>query len=169
MKKPLISLLSLALSAHLGAAAFTPGNVTVLRVGSGTGALSNACTALFVEEFTPSGAAVQSIALPTATAGARICLSGTATSEGLMTRTVDNSALLVAGYDAVLGSAGVSTAAAVNRVVAIINADGTVTISSGFIDGYLTNNVRGVAGQTVDQFYLSGTGSTASGDRKSVV
>ncbi len=163
MKKPLISLLSLALSAHLGAAAFTPGNVTVLRIGNGTGALSNACTALFVEEFTPAGAAVQTIALPTSTAGARICLSGTATSEGLMTRTVDTSALLVAGYDAVLGSAGVATAAAVNRVVAIINADGTVTISSGFIDGYLTNNVRGAAGETVDRFYLSGTGSTASG------
>ena len=156
----------LALSAQLAhAAAFTPGNLAVLRVGEGSAALTNACTAIFVDEYSPSGALVQSIALPTADSGANnsICLSGTATSEGFMTRTGDGQALVVAGYDAVPGTALISTAAGINRVVAIIAADGTVDTSNNFIDGFLTNNVRGAAATSPAAIYLSGTGSSASG------
>lgn len=156
---------ALALSAQLAqSAAFTPGNLAVLRVGDNA-TLTNACTAIFVDEYTTGGTLVQSIALPTADSGSNnsICLSGTATSEGFMTRTADAQALVVAGYDAVPGTAGIATAAGINRVVAIIAADGTVDTTNTFIDGYLTNNVRGAAATSPAAIYLSGTGSSASG------
>src|SRR5688572_8497010 len=49
------------------AAAFTSGNLVIYRVGTGGAAtLSNAATAVFLDEYTTSGGTpVQSIALPT--------------------------------------------------------------------------------------------------------
>ncbi len=146
-------------------AAFTPGNLAVLRVGDGAATLTSACTAIFVDEYSTSGSLVQSIALPTADAGANnaICLSGTATSEGFMSRTVDGQALVVAGYDAVPGTLAIATAASINRVVAIIAADGTVNTSNSFIDGFTLSNVRSAAANSASAIYMGGTGGSASG------
>ena len=52
-------------------AAFTAGNVAVVRVGDGAAALSSAATPVFVAEYTPAGTLVQTIALPTADNGKR--------------------------------------------------------------------------------------------------
>lgn len=46
------------------AAPFTSGNVVVYRVGTGAGSLVNTGSAVFLDEFTPVGVLVQSIALP---------------------------------------------------------------------------------------------------------
>ena len=50
-------------------AAFTPGNIVIYRVGDGTSSLVNTGNAVFLDEYTPSGTLVQSIALPTADSG----------------------------------------------------------------------------------------------------
>ena len=68
--------------------AFTPGNIVVYRVGAGGAAtLVNTGNPIFLDEYTPAGALVQSLALPTTTSGSnhRLIASGTATSEGLLT------------------------------------------------------------------------------------
>ena len=52
------------------AAGFTPGDIVVERVGNGGAALSSASQAVFLNEYTPTGTLVQSIALPTAVSGA---------------------------------------------------------------------------------------------------
>src|SRR5262245_32934423 len=64
------------------AAGFTPGNLVVYRTGSGSGSLLNTGNPVFLDEYTPAGALVQSIPLPTASSGAnrRLIASGTATS-----------------------------------------------------------------------------------------
>lgn len=147
------------------AAAFGSGNLAVLRVGSGASALTNACTEVFVDEYTTAGVLVQSIALPTAVKGENqpFCLSGTATSEGMMSLSADGMRLTVPGYAAVPGTAGIATAAGVNRVVASISAEGIVDTSTAFNDGYLLNNVRGATTTDGFSYWLSGTGNTASG------
>src|SRR5262245_13912483 len=49
-------------------AAFTPGNLVIYRVGiAGTGVLTNTGNPVFLDEYTTSGALVQSIPVPTVT------------------------------------------------------------------------------------------------------
>ena len=71
---------------HASAAAFTLGDLVVVRVGDGSAALSSAATATFLDEYTPGGVLVQTIPLPTALSGLNqpLTLSGSATSEGFL-------------------------------------------------------------------------------------
>src|SRR2546429_280991 len=73
------------------ASPFTAGNLVVYRVGDGLSALGSAATPVFLDEYTPAGVFVQTIAVPTTTSGSNRALtaSGTATSEGLLTRSID--------------------------------------------------------------------------------
>src|SRR5689334_10758602 len=93
------------------ASSFASGDIVVYRVGDGSAALGSAATAVFLDEYTPAGVLVQSIALPTAVSGLnkRLVASGTATSEGLLTRSADGQYLILAGYDAALGTASITT------------------------------------------------------------
>ena len=64
-----LATVSLFTVAAVAQAPFTFGNIVVVRVGDGAAALTNASTATFLDEYTPAGALVQSIALPTAASG----------------------------------------------------------------------------------------------------
>src|SRR5262245_26280702 len=68
-------------------AAFTPGNIVIYRVGTGTGSLVNTGNAVFIDEYTPGGTLVQSIALPTVDQGPtrRLMRRGPGTSKGFLT------------------------------------------------------------------------------------
>src|SRR5258708_32207726 len=69
---------------------FTPGDLVVLQVGDGSGALQAGVAApLFLVEYSPAGGApVQTIPLPTAYAGAThaISVSGTSPLQGYLSR-----------------------------------------------------------------------------------
>ncbi len=92
------------------AAGFTAGNIVVARLGDGGGALSGAAAPVFLDEYTPAGALVQTIPLPTGVAGAnrRLTMSGSAASEGALALSADGRYLTLAGYDADPGTAGVA-------------------------------------------------------------
>ena len=92
---------------------FAPGNLVVYRVGTGAGALSSAATPVVLDEFTTAGAPVGSVPLPTAVSGNQRALtsSGSATSEGLLTLSTDGRYLVLTGYNAVPGTAGVASTA----------------------------------------------------------
>jgi len=141
---------------------FTPGNVAVVRVGDGSAALTTAATAEFVDEYTLSGTRVQSIALPTANSGNVLAFtnSGTATSDNI-TRSADGRYLLLTGYNAVPGTAGIvtSTVANNNRLVARIGADGSVNTTTRINDAFSGSNIRSVASADGSTFYVSGGNS----------
>ena len=84
---------------------FTPGNLAIYRVGDGAAALANTGNAVFLDEYTPGGTLVQSFTMPTSQIDVHHALlaSGTATSEGLVTRSVDGRYLVFAGYDGAHG------------------------------------------------------------------
>ena len=154
----LVGLVSLCPAAS--AAAFSPGNLVVVRVGAGLGALSSAATAVFLDEYTPAGALVQSVALPTAVDGLnrRCVLSGTATSEGALALSGDGQYLLLAGYDTAPGTASIttSTAAAINRVVARAAADGTVDTTTALTDFATGSNPRSAASADGTALWVAG-------------
>ena len=146
------------------ATAFTPGNVAVVRVGDGTATLTTAATAEYVDEYTLGGTLVRSIALPTADNGnvRAFTNSGTATSDNI-TRTVDGRYLLLTGYNAAPGTAGIVTTTnsgtTNNRLVARIGADGSVDTNTRINDAFSGTNIRTAVSTDGSAFYVSGGNS----------
>ena len=125
---------------------------------------------VFLDEFSPSGTLVQSIAMPTVVNGTqkRLIASGTAGSEGQMTRSADGRFLVLPGYDATpphTGSLTGSASSLVNRVIGRVDADGNVDTSTALTDAYDGNNFRGVASNTGLEFWVGGNSSTTGGVR----
>lgn len=161
-KMSILAVVGLAASVA-GAAQFTPGNLVVLRVGDGAAALNSTAQRVFLDEYTPAGALVQSIAMPTTLDGnnRRFALSGTATSEGTLTRSADGRYLTLGGYDADPGTASIAstTTANVNRVVGRVGFSGDVDTSTAITDAFSGNNIRGVVSNDGSQFWMTGGNS----------
>jgi hypothetical protein len=122
-------------SSQAHAARFTGGDVVVYRVGTGGAALTNAAAPVFLDEYSPTGTKLQSVALPTTTSegNTRLTATGQSRSEGLIDRSADGRFIAVTGYDAAPGDTGpgglsltTSDPAQVNRVVGLVDANGTV-------------------------------------------
>ena len=147
-------------AAGAGGSAGTAAHLDVYRVGDGSSSLANTGNPVFVDEYTTDGAFVRSIAMPLAVNGSnrRLVASGTATSEGLMTRSVDGHFVLLTGYDAPLPTTGLAstTGAAVPRIVGRIAANGTVDTSTQVLDGASGNNPRSVASTDGTQIWFTG-------------
>jgi autotransporter-associated beta strand protein len=150
----------LMLGVEAKGAAFTEGNLVVYRVGDGSAALASAATAVFLDEYSPVGVLVQSIALPTAATGSqrRMTASGTAISEGFINRSFDGQYLVVTGYDAALATASVtsSTGTAINRVIGRVAPDGTVDSSTALADFSSGGSPRSAAAVNGAAFYVAG-------------
>ncbi len=143
------------------AAQFTSGHVVVYRVGDGVAGLANTGARVFLDEYTPGGVLVQSIELPTATVGVhrRLVASGTATSEGLLTRSTDGKFLVLAGYDSAIPAASSltgTTAAAVPRVVARVDALGNLDTTTALGDFASGSSPRGVASTNGFDLWVAG-------------
>lgn len=138
---------TLALVAASGAWAqsFTAGNLVAARVGTGSAALSNAATAVFLDQFTTTGTLVSSLSV-SPSSGTGFFNSGSATSELSLSLTTDGTALTLGGYTTTAGTASIatSTAAAAPRTAAIVRYDGTVNTASNFGGAYSANNIRSV-------------------------
>lgn len=159
-----LSLCAAGLTAALAgqSAPFTPGNLAVYRVGDGAGSLVNTGSAVFIDEYTTSGTLVQSIAMPssgTTLPQHPLVASGTATSEGLLTRSADGRFLLLTGYGRALGGSGSlsgTAAATVPRVVGRIDAQGAVDTTSALSDFADGNNPRSAVSTDGTTLWLAG-------------
>jgi hypothetical protein len=140
-----------------------PGNILVVRVGTGAAALTNAATATFVDEYTPTGTLVRSIPMPTTPGGAQRALtnSGTATSEGHLSSSPDGRFYALAGYDAAPGTASIvgSASATTPRVIARIGLDGTLDTSTSTNSAFNANNIRTAITSDGVQFWAAGANS----------
>ena len=157
--KPFIAVaaaaISLASAAAL-AAPFTPGNVVVYRVGvGGATTLVNTGSAVFLDEFTPAGVLVQSIALPTTVSGSnkQLIASGTANTEGLLTRSTDGRFLVLTGYASNIPNAANLTgtsSATVNRTVGRVDANGNVDTTTALTNLSTGASPRGAASTRIN-------------------
>jgi hypothetical protein len=151
------------------AAPFTPGNLVVYRVGTGATALSANGSPVFLDEYTPAGALVQSIAMPTVgnipLQQKALLASGTATSDGLLTRSADGTCLAVPGYgrdlgtgsgNLVSGTLAVTGNPPVPRVVARVSANASIDVSTSVSDSATGTNFRGAASNDCSAFWISG-------------
>jgi len=140
---------------------FSEGNLVVVKVGTGSGTLSNSSVPVSLAEYTTTGDATVSVDVPSATAGSRLVMSGSATSEGQLNLSADGQYLTIAGYDAAVGTASIasSSASTVNRVVGRISANRQFQITSLGNSAHGGNNIRGAASNDGSRFWtVGGTG-----------
>ncbi len=142
---------------------FTAGNLVVYRAGDGVAGLRSVATYAFLDEYTPTGTLVRSIKLPGLAAEAtapnlRVTISGSSTSEGAITRSVNGLYIIAEGYNADTGTVGIAktTAAAVNRVVATVNVNSVINSSNATPSFSGGNNFRGATSVDGNSFYLAG-------------
>ena len=154
-------------------APFAPGDLVIYRVGDGVSALGNTGNIVFLDEYTTSGTLVQSIALPTTASGPnnQLIASGTATSEGLLTRSTDGQYVVLTGYARNLGGVGSLTSSSVARTVGVVKFDSSIDTSTALTDFAVGNNPRSATSTNGTDLWVSGaaggvryttTGSTSS-------
>lgn len=142
-----------------------PTEFVVTRVGDGNAALTSAATAVFLERRKISDGSIVGtpIALPTAVAAAnkRLTVAGSSFAEGSLSLSADRKYLLIAGYDADVGTLTVATttSAAVSRVIGIIDGANTVDTSTAadFLSG---RSIRGATSTDGKALWASGATGT---------
>ena len=143
----LAAILSVSIATNLAIAApFGTGNIAVYRVGDGALAITSDPAPVFIDEYSPTGTLIQSIALPTTDNGANQTLSaqGSATLEGLLKQSTNGQYLLLTGYDHTPGIAipptigngtlAQTSAAEVSRTIGRIDAAGNINTSTTIND-----------------------------------
>lgn len=168
----LFSLLSCFLVITAFAQSFTAGNLVVFKVGKGsatTDTLTSAGFPVNIEEYTTAGVYVRSLPMPVTVNGAnkRLITSGSANTEGQITRSADKKYLLVPGYDTFPDPTRLSIngapSTAINRVVGVIGTDAVVNTTTSLTDAYSSNSFRAVASTDGTNIWLAGTASPATG------
>ncbi len=126
---------------------------------------SSAGSAIVVDERKLDGSLVMTTALPTAAGGGNfpIVSSGSAASEGGLSLSGDGRYLVFAGYNALPGTAGVSSSSTtINRVVGRMDAAApagiNVTTQVTPAQAFSGNNVRSATSKDGTSFYMSGAG-----------
>jgi hypothetical protein len=154
IKAATITIIALINSAQ---AQFTAGNLVVLRDGDGSAPLSNAGTAIYLDQFTTSGVFVNSLAIPS-TGSSALVNSGTASSEGALNLSANGQYLVFAGYNAAAGTAAIasSTSAAVPRGVATVNASGSYSLAATASTIFSGNNIRSGTSDGSGNYWAAG-------------
>lgn len=138
-------------------AQFTTGNIVVLEVGDGVTPLSSAGNPIALREYTSAGVPGITVNIPSTGPGQHV-ISGSATSEGLISLSSDQTKIIIPGYAAPAGTASIAgtTSAAFNRAISSVDGAGNYTqnvLSSTF---FSANNIRGAASDGVGNFWATG-------------
>lgn len=161
-------------AASANAQFFANGNLVITQIGDGVIAPSAAANQVTVREFSRLGAATgQQVIFGSATAGAQLTTSGTATSEGFLTGSFgSNRYLTVGGYDAAAGTAGVAAtlnnaadgSGPTRRVVGRIDTLTGAVDYSNFGQTYSTGNLRSTQfDENNNNVLMAGTASAGNG------
>jgi hypothetical protein len=155
-------------AARSGAQSFGNGNIVVVRIGAGdTPMTAGAAQPVYLDEYTPCGELVRSIALPVAINGShrRLTLPSSVTdyTEGFISLSEDGQYLALGGYDAATGTTSVTgtTSATVNRTVAVIDASGNVNTTTAFNNRFSAVSIRSAV--------VNGTGVWTTGGSGGIV
>ncbi|MBU6222842.1 MAG: PEP-CTERM sorting domain-containing protein [Planctomycetes bacterium] len=140
----------------------TPGNLVIFRAGSGTNALSSTTgNDVILDERTPSGTLVQSIAITATGAGTKLITAGGATAEGALAISPDGRWITFGGYNATIPQASSlpgSSSATIPRSVGILDTTtGNVTLTTTGTF-YNAQAVRTAYSSDGNKFWTAGSG-----------
>ncbi|HEX3717612.1 MAG TPA: immunoglobulin domain-containing protein [Verrucomicrobiae bacterium] len=158
MKISTLSFLAFVCSAFSIQAQFYPGNLAVLRVGDGSATLTNSGNRIFIDQYTTSGAWVNTVAIPT-NGPESLVISGKASSEGALNLSSDKHLLALAGYSTNLsfpGSLPDSLSTDVPRAIATIDYLGNYNFIAGTTEFFSANNIRSAVTDGANNFWAAG-------------
>jgi hypothetical protein len=145
---------------------FVAGNLAVLRVGDGSQTLKSSGNSVFIDQFTTGGALVGSIAIPDNATNA-LLISGSATSEGALTRSADGRLLEFAGYNIAWtnsnSSLPSSSSTNVPRVLGILDVNGAFALVGVTTNQYSGNNIRSGTTDGRGNYWGAGVNSADNG------
>jgi hypothetical protein len=138
------------------------GNLLIYRSGDGSAALTSAATAVFIDEYTPFGTLVQSIALPT-TGGSAMTAVGNAGTEGIMSVANNGTPLatvVFTGYRKAAGgtSPSADAPATTPRVIGTIGLSGLANTTVALTDP--TGTIRSAASTDGSSLFYIGTSTS---------
>jgi hypothetical protein len=160
MKKRLSSAILLSLT-FAASGQFVPGDLAVLRVGDGSQTLANTGNTVFIDEYNTLGTLESKLQLPDSGTSALI-ISGSATSEGALSRSPDGHYLTVAGYNTprpYSSSLASSASSSVARGIGTIDANRSFSLAATTTSQYSANNLRGAATDGANNFWGAGANS----------
>ena len=161
--KRIIAFIGLICSYAAQAQLFTPGNLVILRQGDGVQALANTGNTIYLDQYTTNGVLVGSLAIPDAGVDA-VIQSGSANSEGQLTRSPDGRWLGLGGYNVArpfTNSLANSSSSLVPRVAAFVNHLGQINVKLTATEIFSANNIR--AGLTDGTNFWAGGASSSGG------
>jgi hypothetical protein len=141
-------------------AQFTAGNIVVMQAGDGAATLTNTGNPIILKEFSPSGTLTFSMAVPSTGTNA-LLISGSATSEGVLSGSPDRKILSFGGYATQLPNSTAlpgSTASSINRGIGAVNAAGVYSVAATSTSFYSANNIRGATNDGAGNYWASGSG-----------
>ena len=113
-------------------------HIVVLRVGDGTNLLTKNANPVFIEVYSPNWTLKHVLPLPTAITGSNKMLTLTNnTHEGYISLTTDK--LVVAGYNAAVGTLTPNANAAIDRTIGFVNERGGINTSMSISDAGATS------------------------------
>lgn len=145
-------------------AQFTPGNLVVLQAGDGSTVLANTGNRIVLREFSPLG--LQAFSVTITSTAAPLAISGSATSEGMLSLSADGRLLVFAGYATTVpfgGPMNGATSSNLNRAVGTVNMAGSYTRVATSSTFFSTANIRGATSDGQGNFWASGSSGGGSG------
>jgi hypothetical protein len=151
--------------------AFAQGDLLVLRMGDPlTVSLGSQAIQLYVDEYTPAGALVQSVAMPNVDTGTQhmLTLSGSAQASGTLATSADGHYVTLVGIDATPGTPVVtlSPSNTVPRAVARLDSNSVLDTSTALTipSGNAFGSVIGAVSNDGKEFWVGGdSGATDAG------
>jgi len=144
---------------------FAAGNLAVLRVGDGVETLGSQGNSVFIDQFTTNGTLVSTIAIPDNATNALI-ISGSASSEGALTRSADGRLLILAGYNLALTNAATLTISLANtnaiaapRALGVLDIFGNFALVGVTTNQYSLNNMRSGTSDGLGNYWGAGGNS----------
>jgi hypothetical protein len=156
-----------AVAAPASAVTGNADRLSVTVAGDDTVAAGDAA-AVSVETYSAQGDEFGTVALPTAASGANrpFALNADEPQQGILEQSVDHSHVVLGGYATapgpVAGGLNGTSAASVPRVVASIDAAGTVDTSTTLGNAFDGSHIRGVASTDGTHFWAGGKGDNSS-------
>jgi hypothetical protein len=149
--------------AQLAQAQFYPGNLAVLRAGDGLQILTNSGNQIFVDQYTPAGTLVNTVAIPT-NGPQSLLISGKASSEGFIGLSSDKHLLTIVGYNTNLNAGSTNSLAdsissMVPRGIATLDYLGNYNFVTNTTTFFSTNNVRSGITDGTNNFWAAGAAS----------
>ena len=147
------------------ASSFAAGNLAVLRIGDGAESLGSSGNSVFIDQFTTNGTLAGSIAIPDNDTNA-LLVSGSASSEGALTRSPDGRLLVFGGYNIALtnttnvgSSLANASATTVPRAVGAVDVLGSFALVGVTTNQYSANNMRGGTSDGLGNYWGAGASS----------